>query len=678
MKKTKGTILSIDFAIGYLVQETQDGAYGLAEILVSNVLNIVSAHNGSILQARADGVIATWNTSVPCTIHCLSAIKAALEVKEFMESAGEDNRVPWSAAITTGTLYSGTIGNDFHKSQFILSEKVEQARYLNVLSGLLQTQILMTDSVQKYVLDRAVTRPVDVISWSADDTQQVVYELLSEAEGAQLDLGMWKLGFSAFINERDHEALEVLRRLRGTDLQAERLCALLSYQGPGASAPKPYVRRLEGWQMWDADMWTEFDGSDTDDFSEEYFSDQSPCHIAVEAEGGGVDAVESARSSSEYRTEPTSTRGLTPPRSRSRPAFNQIRIPERHEQRENTAETAEMLKRAIVEEGTSPYYDSDDSDFNDLPPSCIVDKAGGTWRRSDKKLGAGAFGEVWLGMSDEGSLVALKCIKIEGTGTVAPARKRGFALATSTLDDISAASDQQRCGNNDACTPSLSPTLESAINEVKMLSTYKDESIVCFVSCCVYDRFIIVAMEYVSGGSLSSVLDSFGGSVPINTARRYTVDIVKGLIYLHSHNIVHRDLKPANVLIQTDGQCKLSDFGTSALTTMITDTKAIGTPLFMAPESCNGHPCLASDIWSLGLTIAQMVTGDAPFSWAPSVPRQQHNFMRWLSQPVGDVPLPPRSQVPCDDACNLISLLLIRDPEARPTAPAVLYHPFLL
>eukprot|EP00660_Eupelagonema_oceanica_P006634 gene6634-1326_t len=66
-------------------------------------------------------------------------------------------------------------------------------------------------------------------------------------------------------------------------------------------------------------------------------------------------------------------------------------------------------------------------------------------------------------------------------------------------------------------------------------------------------------MEYVSGGSLLSVIARFG-AVALSSARRYLRDILRGLHFLHSHEIVHRDMKPANVLLQIDGQCKIADF----------------------------------------------------------------------------------------------------------------------
>ena len=302
----------------------------------------------------------------------------------------------------------------------------------------------------------------------------------------------------------------------------------------------------------------------------------------------------------------------------------------------------------------STSSDSERSFLLDEPPACFSDSLGATYRRSSKQIGKGAFGEVWLGMSEEGSLVALKYFKTpEG-------RRPPSSKLMSPLHKKSP----------------LEEAVDSAVNEVRLLSQYKDDSIVEFMSCGVYDKHVIIVMEYVSGGSLAGVLDQFG-SLPTNTAKRYTRDILVGLHYLHSSGIVHRDLKPANVLLHSDGQCKLSDFGASVeLSSLGTDGKAEGTPLFMSPEGARGEAYTASDLWSLGHTVVQMLLGDLPFAYADSVPKGSHPFMRWLCAEEGDVPLPPRSRL--GGAASFVEGVLVREPSLRKTAEELLFHPFVM
>eukprot|EP01064_Diplonema_japonicum_P034744 TRINITY_DN7309_c0_g1_i1.p1 TRINITY_DN7309_c0_g1~~TRINITY_DN7309_c0_g1_i1.p1 ORF type:complete len:884 (+),score=204.89 TRINITY_DN7309_c0_g1_i1:48-2699(+) len=596
MRKGKGTIISVEFGLLELVNDSTEGTYHLAEILVSNVLDIVKNNNGTILQIRADGVIASWNTHQPCSLHAWSACRSALEIKESMESVEENERVGWSVAITGGILYSGNIGNDHHKAQFILGDKVDKARYMNQLSRVLQTPILLTEAVQEMTTDEIKSRPIDIISWGTQEEcrTEMIFELLSESDTK--DVGTWKQAFSAFIGDHHEKALELLSALDDKDEQVDRFTALVkSATDNSGLVPKPYSRKLDGWQVW------------------EVSDDQSPQSL-VTGTGTSVGSRQSL-----YSVE-----SLSKNKKLSWDGFGT--------KRQNSQEHAELLKIAIEQDVPPDDFDSDSDDY-DTPPTFFIDKDGCKWRRSDKKLGEGAFGEVWLGMSGEGSLVALKCIKMENQPVV---KKNRFG----------------RSGQGQ------SETLTSAINEVDVLSKYKDDSIVSFISCGVYDRHIIVAMEYVSGGSLASVISSFG-SIPTNSAKRYTRDILKGLIYLHSKNIVHRDLKPANVLLHTDGQCKLSDFGTSALSDMVTDTRTIGTPLFMAPEACNGKACKASDVWSLGHTVIEMLTSQTPFEYALDVPKQQHCFMRWLCQTEGDIPLPAESSLGTE-ASALVAKVLIR------------------
>ncbi len=123
-------------------------------------------------------------------------------------------------------------------------------------------------------------------------------------------------------------------------------------------------------------------------------------------------------------------------------------------------------------------------------------------------------------------------------------------------------------------------------------------------------------MEYVDGGSLLDRCRK--GAVPLEEAIDLACQICDGLAKAHDQQIIHRDIKPANVLLTTDGIPKLTDFGLAkhiSTSRHMTVTNAVmGTTDFMAPEQAAGAGDVdhRSDIWSLAVTIYQMVTGTSP------------------------------------------------------------------
>ncbi len=131
------------------------------------------------------------------------------------------------------------------------------------------------------------------------------------------------------------------------------------------------------------------------------------------------------------------------------------------------------------------------------------------------------------------------------------------------------------------------------------------------------EHTIYIAMEYVDGPSLQSVL---GGTEAETLPPERQVEVIdqlcRALTYLHGEGVIHRDIKPTNVLLGSNGTVKLTDFGISRPPRTKEDLaithygQVIGTPYFMAPEVAAGQPAdPRSDIFSLGLTLWTMVTG---------------------------------------------------------------------
>jgi len=127
----------------------------------------------------------------------------------------------------------------------------------------------------------------------------------------------------------------------------------------------------------------------------------------------------------------------------------------------------------------------------------------------------------------------------------------------------------------------------------------------------------VAVMEFVPGGTLADRVVA-SGAQPIDAVIRWAGEVLAVLAYLHSNRVVHRDVKPSNLLLAEDGTTKLSDLGLVRSLDRASDLtrtlEGVGTPRFMAPEQLRGEPPTpACDLYSLGVTLYQLVTGRLPF-----------------------------------------------------------------
>lgn len=163
---------------------------------------------------------------------------------------------------------------------------------------------------------------------------------------------------------------------------------------------------------------------------------------------------------------------------------------------------------------------------------------------------------------------------------------------------------------------SLDPaTLERFKREGEALRQLKHPNIVGFIDTFSHQDNYVIAMEYISGGSLYELIKQD----PLSLSQTWQIglDLCDALIRAHRLNIVHRDIKPENILIDQDGTPKLADFGVAhiGLGTRMTRTGTqVGTPYYMAPEAWEGKTLDAqADIWSLGVVLFEMLSGEVPF-----------------------------------------------------------------
>src|SRR6478609_2866081 len=120
-------------------------------------------------------------------------------------------------------------------------------------------------------------------------------------------------------------------------------------------------------------------------------------------------------------------------------------------------------------------------------------------------------------------------------------------------------------------------------------------------------------MEYVPGETLENMI-AMRGALDLTRALDFTCQICNAVDHAHGQGVIHRDLRPANVLIGDHDILKVADFGTSRFLEIAAHgTTVIGSPPYMAPEQFHGKAVFASDLYSLGVTMYQMLTGTLPY-----------------------------------------------------------------
>ncbi len=219
--------------------------------------------------------------------------------------------------------------------------------------------------------------------------------------------------------------------------------------------------------------------------------------------------------------------------------------------------------------------------------------------------------------------------------------------------------------------------MTDVVTEVQILQRLRHPNIVRYVGAAVlWDRLYIFT-EWVSGGSLTQILAQFG-QLPVGLVAQHTLQILKGLAYLHNQGIVHRDIKGQNILVSKDGRIKLADFGAARLLKNITKGPALfGTPAFLAPEVITNERCdIKADIWSLGCTIIQMLSGETP--WAVRGFKSVYELLHHVSTSNDS---PPLDHVPeretTEDMIDFLNQCFRRNPDERPNTKSLFSHPFV-
>ena len=198
------------------------------------------------------------------------------------------------------------------------------------------------------------------------------------------------------------------------------------------------------------------------------------------------------------------------------------------------------------------------------------------------------------------------------------------------------------------------------LREIKLLASLNHPNIASLRTALTLNNQLVMVMEYVEGITLGERMEQ--GPIPAAEAVNHTEQVLGALSYAHARNVIHRDIKPANMMLTPEGVVKLMDFGIarSAGDRGLTVTgTTLGSLYYMSPEQVKGETTDArSDLYSLGVSLYEMVTGQRPF-------RADSDYSLMAAH-VQELPKPPielRSDLPA--ALNEIILTAIEKEPGR-------------
>jgi hypothetical protein len=209
--------------------------------------------------------------------------------------------------------------------------------------------------------------------------------------------------------------------------------------------------------------------------------------------------------------------------------------------------------------------------------------------------------------------------------------------------------------------PNLADQKELAdrfLREIKVLASLNHPNIAALRTALTIDNQLVMIMEYLEGTTLSARVEQ--GAVPLRDGLNYISQVLSALSYAHQRQVIHRDIKPSNMMLTPEGVIKLMDFGIARsgpdMGLTMTGT-TMGSLSYMSPEQVKCAPVdTRSDLYSVGVSLYEMVTGQRPF--------QADSHFSILQAHLREVPKPPIELKP--DLPEAVSKIILKAMEKEP------------